>query len=519
MTQLLRTASMARAFGVEAEVITLGEAARRWPLMRTDDLVGAVWLPGDGKANPADITAALAKGARAGGARILEDVKVTGITVERGAVAGVSTAAGQIECEVVVNCAGLWAREVGRLAGVTVPLHAVEHMYMVTKPIDGVTADLPVLRDQDGHVYFKEEVGGLVMGGFEPVARPWLTRDVPEDFAFTLLKEDWQQFEVLMTNALIRVPALETAGIQRLVNGPESFTPDNHFILGEAPEVRRFFVAAGFNSAGIASAGGAGRALAEWIVEGRATMDLWPVDIRRFAPWQGNERWLRARAAEIPGLHYAVAFPLRDFKSGRGVRRSPLHERLAAKGGTFGSKLGWERANWFATGGARPETIYSFDEQNWLPYAAAEHRAAREAVVVFDQTSFAKFLLKGLDAEAVLQRLDLPYRVVLLCTGDTGFASAKTYDLEVWLPGQQAFKEISSCSNFEDFQARRANIRYKPADGGKPRFVHTLNGSGLAVGRTWVAIVENFQQADGSVLIPEALQPAMGTDRIVPKKF
>jgi glycine cleavage system aminomethyltransferase T/glycine/D-amino acid oxidase-like deaminating enzyme len=416
MTQLLRTASMARAFGVEAEVITVGEAARRWPMMRTDDLVGAVWLPGDGKANPADITAALAKGARAEGARIFEDVKVTGITVERGAVTAVSTSAGKIECEVVVNCAGLWAREVGRLAGVTVPLHAVEHMYIVTKPIDGVTADLPVMRDQDGHVYFKEEVGGLVMGGFEPVAKPWLTRDVPEDFAFTLLKEDWEQFEILMTNAVIRVPALETAGIQRLVNGPESFTPDNHFILGEAPEVRRFFVGAGFNSAGIASAGGAGRALAEWIVNGRPTTDLWPVDIRRFAPWQGNEGWLRARAAEIPGLHYAVAFPLRDFKSGRGVRRSPLYERLAAKGAAFGSKLGWERANWFATGGARAETVYSFDEQNWLPYAAAEHRTAREAVALFDQTSFAKFLLKGPDAEAVLQRL---------CANDVAVAPGK----------------------------------------------------------------------------------------------
>lgn len=416
MTQLLRTASMARAFGVEAEVISLAEAARRWPLMRTDDLVGAVWLPGDGKANPADITAALAKGARAGGAGIFEDVKVTGITVERGAVASVSTGAGNIECEVVVNCAGLWAREVGRLAGVTVPLHAVEHMYMVTEPIAGVTPDLPVVRDQDGHVYFKEEVGGIVMGGFEPVAKPWLTRDVPAEFAFTLLKEDWQQFEVLMTNALIRVPALEAAGIQRLVNGPESFTPDNHFILGEAPEVRRFFVGAGFNSAGIASAGGAGRALAEWIVEGRAPMDLWPVDIRRFAPWQGNERWLRARATEVPGLHYAVAFPLRDFKTGRGVRRSPLYERLAAKGAAFGSKLGWERANWFATGGARPETVYSFDEQNWLPYAAAEHRAARESVAVFDQTSFAKFLVTGPDAEAVLQRL---------CANDVAVAPGK----------------------------------------------------------------------------------------------
>jgi 4-methylaminobutanoate oxidase (formaldehyde-forming) len=402
--QLKRTASMARAFGVEAELISLDEAGRRFPLMRTDDLVGAVWLPGDGKANPADVAAALARGARARGAAIYENVKVTGIAVAGGGVTGVETTAGPIACEVVVNCAGLWAREVGGLAGVTVPLHAVEHMYIVTNPM-GVDRNLPVLRDPDGHIYFKEEVGGIAMGGFEPVAKPWLTRDVPEDFAFSLLKEDWEQFDVLMRNAVIRVPALESAQARRLVNGPESFTPDNYFILGEAPEVRRFFVGAGFNSAGIASAGGAGRALAEWIVEGRPTMDLWPVDIRRFARWHGNERWLRERMVEAPGNHYAVAWPLRDFTTGRGVRRSPLYERLAAKGAAFGSKMGWERANWFAPNGVKPETVYSFVQQNWMPYAAAEHRAAREAVAIFDQTSYSKFVLEGRDAEAVLQRL------------------------------------------------------------------------------------------------------------------
>jgi glycine cleavage system T protein len=405
LIQLQRTASMARGFGVEAEMIGLAEAKRRWPLMRTDDLTGAVWLPGDGKANPADVTAALARGARAGGVKIFERVKVTGVKMARGAAVGVTTGDGDIACDVVVNCAGLWAREVGRLAGVTVPLHPVEHLYMVTKPFDGVPRDLPVMRDPDGHIYFKEEVGGIVMGGFEPVAKPWLSRDYPEDFIFTLLPEDWPQFEILMTNAIIRVPLLETAPVQRLVNGPESFTPDNQFILGEAPELRRFFVGAGFNSAGIASAGGAGKALAEWIVEGRPTMDLWPVDIRRFAGWHGNERWLRERMVEAPGLHYAIAYPLRDFKTGRGVRRSSLHERLSARGAAFGSKMGWERANWFATGGARPETVYSFGAQNWMPYSAEEHRAVREAVAVFDQTSFSKFLLEGRDAEGVLQRL------------------------------------------------------------------------------------------------------------------
>src|SRR5262249_50767985 len=404
MIQLRRTASMAKAFGVEAEVIDVVDAARRWPLMRTDDLVGAVWLPGDGKGNPADITRALAKGARQLGVAIHENVKVTGVSVLDGAAVGVTTSAGDVTCEVVVNCGGLWAREIGRLCGGTVPLHPVEHMYLVTEPFD-VPSDLPVLRDPDGHVYFKEEVGGLAMGGFEPVAKPWLSRDIPDDFVFSLLPEDWQQFDVLMRNAIVRAPTLETARVRRLINGPESFTPDNQFILGEAPEVRRFFVGAGFNSAGIASAGGAGRALAEWIVEGRPTMDLWPVDIRRFARWHGNARWLRARMVEAPGLHYAIAFPLRDFKTGRDVRQSPLHGRLADRGAVFGSKMGWERANWFATDGAARETVYSFGRQNWLPYSALEHRAAREAVAIFDQTSFAKFLVEGRDAERLLQRL------------------------------------------------------------------------------------------------------------------
>ncbi|HET7875669.1 MAG TPA: FAD-binding oxidoreductase, partial [Methylomirabilota bacterium] len=301
LVQLKRTASMARAFDVEVEVIDVPEAGRRWPLMRTDDLHGAVWLPADGKVNPADLTAALARGARQAGVRIFEGVKVTGLRVEHGRVAAVATPRGEIGCEIAVNCAGMWAREVGALCGVTVPLHAVEHFYLVTEPLEGVTPDLPVLRDHDGHVYFKQEVGGLVMGGFEPEAKPWLTRNYPEDFSFTLLKEDWEQFDVLLTNAIIRVPALEKAGVRRLLNGPESFTPDNQFILGEAPEVRGFFVGAGFNSAGIASAGGAGRALADWIVEGEPGMDVWPVDIRRFARFHGNERFLRERVRETPG--------------------------------------------------------------------------------------------------------------------------------------------------------------------------------------------------------------------------
>ena len=405
MILLRRTAALARAFGVEAEVITPEEAGRKWPVMRTDDLVGAIWLPGDGKANPTDLTQALARGARTGGARIFEKTRVTGIAVENGTAAGVRTEAGGIACDVVVNCAGQWARQVGRLANVTVPLHSCEHMYIVTREIDGVTPDLPVMRDPDGYVYFKEEVGGLVLGGFEPQAKPWGMDGIPADFEFTLLPDDWDQFEILMENGLIRVPALEHAEVRQFINGPESFTPDNNFILGEAPELRHFFVAAGFNSMGISAAGGAGRALAAWIVEGAPAEDLWPVDIRRFAGFEGNDAFLKDRVPEILGLHYMMPWPLRELERARPVRRSPVYDRLRAKGACFGSKMGWERANWFATGGAPARMEYSWGRGTWFDRAAEEHRAAREAVAVFDQTSFSKFLLQGRDAEDVVQRL------------------------------------------------------------------------------------------------------------------
>ncbi|MFQ5620146.1 MAG: FAD-dependent oxidoreductase, partial [Rhodospirillales bacterium] len=405
MIQLRRTAALARAFGVEAEVITPAEAGRKWPVMRTDDLAGAIWLPGDGKANPTDLTQALARGARKGGARVFEKTRVTGIAVENGAAAGVRTDAGDIACDVVVNCAGQWARQLGRLAGVTVPLHSCEHMYIVTKEIDGVTPDLPVMRDPDGYVYFKEEVGGLVLGGFEPQAKPWGMDGIPADFEFTLLPDDWDQFEILMENGLIRVPALEHAQVRQFINGPESFTPDSNFILGEAPELRHFFVAAGFNSMGISAAGGAGRALAAWIVEGAPAEDLWPVDIRRFAGFEGDDAFLKKRVSEVLGLHYQMPWPLRELETARPVRRSPVYDRLKAKGACFGSKMGWERANWFATGGAPAKMEYSWQRGTWFDRAAEEHRAAREAVAVFDQTSFSKFLLRGPDAEDVVQRL------------------------------------------------------------------------------------------------------------------
>jgi sarcosine dehydrogenase len=405
MTQFRRTASAARAQGVDCHIITPREAGEKYPVMRTDDLVGALWLPGDGKANPTDVTQALAKGARMGGVRIFEQTRVTAIRMRGGAVTGVSTSRGDIDCEIVVNCAGQWARQVGRLAGVTVPLHSAEHMYIVTGRIDGVASDLPVMRDPDGYIYFKEEVGGLLMGGFEPQAKPWGMDGIPDDFEFGMLPDDWDQFQILMENALIRVPALETADVKTFMNGPESFTPDNNFILGEAPEVKNFFVGAGFNSMGIAAGGGAGRALAEWIVAGEPTLDLWPVDIRRFGRFHGNDAWLKERVGEVLGLHYMMPWPNRELMSGRPLRCSPLYERLAGKNALFGSKMGWERPNFFAPTHAEARLDYSFTRQNWFAFVEAEHRAAREAVAVFDLSSFSKFLLQGRDAEAALQRL------------------------------------------------------------------------------------------------------------------
>jgi 4-methylaminobutanoate oxidase (formaldehyde-forming) len=410
LTQLKRTAAVARAFGVACEVISPAEAGRLWPIMETGDLAGAVWLPGDGKANPTDLTQALAKGARDRGARIVQGVRVTAMLARDGRLTGVSWRSkqgeeGRIGCEVVVNCAGQWARAVGALAGVTVPLHAAEHYYIVTREMAGVGRDLPVMRDPDGYIYFKEEVGGLVMGGFEPDAKPWGMDGIPENFEFQLLPDDWDQFAILMENALVRVPALETAEIRQFYNGPESFTPDANYLLGEAPELAGFYIGAGFNSMGIASAGGAGMALAEWIANGAPTTDLWAVDIRRFARFNGNGRWLHDRVKEALGLHYAMPWPNRELESARPLRRSALYAQLRTKGACFGTKFGWERANWFAERGMRPTNDYTFGKPRWLANSASEHAAAREAVALFDMSSFAKIVVKGRDAEAVLQAL------------------------------------------------------------------------------------------------------------------
>jgi sarcosine dehydrogenase len=402
MTEIKRQATTAHSFGLEMELLSPKEALALWPIMDISDVVGAAFLPTDGQANPADIAQALAKGARAGGAQIIEDCPVSAIEVNGGRVAGVTTPQGAIRCDIVVNCAGQWARDIGRLAGVSVPLQSVQHQYLVTETIAGVPRNLPTLRDPDRLIYFKEEVGGLVMGGYEPNPIAWAQNGIPEGFHFALLDSDSDHFEPLMAQALARVPALEIAGIKRFINGPESFTPDGNFILGEAPEVENYFVGAGFNAFGIASAGGAGRALAEWIVAGEAPMDLWPVDIRRFGQLHRDRHWVLTRTLEAYGKHYTMAWPHEEYESGRPLRVSPLYERLKAQGACFGSKLGWERPNWFAPAGVEARDVYSYGRQNWFAHVGEEHRAARERVVIFDQTSFAKFLLIGPHAEAAL---------------------------------------------------------------------------------------------------------------------
>ena len=402
-TEVKRQATTARSFGLEMHLLTPQEALELWPLMDVSDVIGAAFLPTDGQANPSDITASLAKGARMNGVSIHEDTLVTGMKVENGRVTRVETNRGPIACQIVVNCAGQWARQVGAMAGVNVPLVSVEHQYMITERIEGVTSTLPTLRDPDRLTYYKEEVGGLVMGGYEPNPIGWAMDGIPEGFNFQLLESNFDHFEPIMELALGRVPALQTAGIKELINGPESFTPDGNFILGQAPELTGFYVGAGFNAFGIASGGGAGKALAEWIAGGgHPPYDLSPVDILRFGRNHQDVGWVRARTLEAYGKHYTIAWPNEEHSSGRPLRRSPLYDRLKSQGAVFGEKLGWERPNWFAAPGEEARDIYTYGRPNWFEAVAREHRAARAGVGVLDQTSFAKFLLIGRDAQEAL---------------------------------------------------------------------------------------------------------------------
>lgn len=405
MQQLQRTAAMSEWFGVEVQIISPKAALEKWPLLRIDDVLGAAWLPHDGKLIPKEVTLALAKGAKKYGAAICENVRMLEITHEHGHATGVKTDQGDIKADYVVLTGGMWTRELGLRCGVAIPLYPVEHHYVVTEPIPGAFDELPVGRDPDLCIYFRGEGDAVMLGAFQAHSKAWTVDRMPDKFSFQLLDPDWAKFAEPLKNGKHRIPALETTKFAKFVNGPESFTPDNNFIMGETPEMKGLFVAAGFNSVGIASAGGAGKYLAEWMIEGQPTIDLWSVDIRRFAPWANNLSYLRERVTEVLGLHYQMAWPNREMETGRGLRKTPLHDRLAARGACFGVKNGWERPNWFARCGAKAEVQYSFTRQNWFANHAAEHRAAREKVAIFDQSAFSKLTLKGRDAVNVLQRL------------------------------------------------------------------------------------------------------------------
>jgi 4-methylaminobutanoate oxidase (formaldehyde-forming) len=417
MTQLKRTLAMAEWFGVESRLISADEAKAKWPPLRVDDILGAAWLPHDGKVIPKETALALAKGAQSRGATIVEGVRVLDIEHKDGRTTGVKTDQGTITAEFVVLTGGMWARDLGLRCGVNLPLYPVEHHYVVSNPIPGAFDELPVGRDPDLCLYFRGEGDAVMLGAFQAESKPWLVDRVPDKFSFQLLDPDWEKFAEPLRHGQHRIPALATSGFQKFVNGPESFTPDNNFLMGETPELKGLFVACGFNSVGIASAGGAGKYLAEWLIEGQPSLDLWSVDVRRFGPWANNREFLRKRVVEVLGLHYQMAWPNRENETGRDVRLSPLHGRLAAAGACFGQKAGWERPNWFAqpergtrnaecgTPAAEPRMDYSFGRQNWFANHAAEHRAAREAVALFDQTAFGKLELAGPGALPMLQRL------------------------------------------------------------------------------------------------------------------
>jgi glycine cleavage system aminomethyltransferase T/glycine/D-amino acid oxidase-like deaminating enzyme len=416
MAELKRNASMAKVFGLTVNVVGPQDIRSLYPLANLDDVIGGIHIPSDGYANAVDITQALAKGARSRGAQIFQDTKVTSVLHDGRRVSGVQTARGRIDADHVVLCGGMWTRDLAAGIGVTVPLHACEHYYVLFKDVPGLSPDMPVLRDYDHCSYFKYDAGKLLVGAFEPHARHWGAGGIPDDFAFGEIEGDFGHFEPVLLDAMRRVPALEKAGIQKFFCGPESFTPDVRYHLGESAELANCFVAAGLNSIGLQSAGGIGKVVAEWIRDGHAPVDLWEVDVRRNIPFQINRKYLRARVSESLGLLYATHWPFRQYESARGVRKSALHDRLAGAGACFGEAFGWERANWYAPAGVEPTYEYSYGRQNWFECSAREHRAVRTAVGLFDQSSFAKFRLEGPDACRELNRV---------CANDVAVAPGK----------------------------------------------------------------------------------------------
>ncbi|MBW8011534.1 MAG: FAD-dependent oxidoreductase [Chloroflexi bacterium] len=403
--ELRRVAAFDRIFDVPVEEISPTEVKKFWPLAETEDILAGFITPEDGRCNPVDTTMALAKGARMGGALLYEETKVTGIKKENGRVTGVVTDKGEIEAEYVVNCAGIWARELGKMAGVNVPLQAAEHYYLITEPIDGINPDLPVLVDLDRFAYYREETGGLLLGLFEPTAAPWGIDGIPKDFSFGEINPDWDRMMPYIEEAMKRIPIMQDAGVHKLFCGPESFTPDLGPMMGEAPELKNFFVAAGFNSLGILLGGGVGRVMAQWIVDSLPDVDVTEIDIARMQPFQNNPVYLRNRTAEVLGYMFTPGYFNKQYESAREVKRSAFHDRLAEAGAYFASYAGWEYPDWFAPEGVEPKVEYSWGRQNWFEYSAAEHKATREGVTIMDYSVMAKILVQGRDAEKILNRI------------------------------------------------------------------------------------------------------------------
>ena len=402
---LRRISAFCRYFGVEIEEISPSELQHIWPLMDTSDVLAGFFSTGDGRANPIDVTMALAKGARMGGVQILENAEVTGITQKAGAVTGVTTRHGEIKAEYVVNCAGMWAGEVGRMAGVNVPLQAAEHYYLITEPIEGMPSDLPVLVDSDRYAYYREEVGGLLLGVFEPVAAPWSIEGIPKGFSFGEIKPDWDRMIPHLEAVMDRTPIVQTTGIHKLFCGPESFTADAEPLMGEAPELKNFYVAAGLNSLGILLGGGVGNVMADWIVDGLPDVDITAVDIARMSPYQSTPQYRRDRTKEALGILFEEPYHNRQYQTARHVRKSAFHERMEKAGAYFGSYSGWEYPDWFAPQGVEPVVQYSWGRQNWFEYSAAEHHAARRGVTLMDYSVMGKILVQGREAETYLNRI------------------------------------------------------------------------------------------------------------------
>ncbi|MBU0574905.1 MAG: FAD-dependent oxidoreductase, partial [Proteobacteria bacterium] len=403
--ELKKGATTARSFGLEMHMITLEEALKLFPILDMDGIIGAAFMPSDGQADPSGLTMALARGAMNRGAAVEQKTLVTGFQITDNRIQAVVTDRGTVRCETVVNAAGMWGRDIGLMMGVNIPLVPFQHQYLVTEAIEGLPPNLPTLRDKDSLLYYKEEVGGLVMGGYERDGIPWAVKGIPRGFTQELLEADFDHFEPISEAAIKRTPCLKDAGIARLVNGPEAFTPDGNCMLGPAPELDNCFVAAGFNAFGIAAGGGAGRMLAEWIVEGEPSLNIWPLDIRRFGQYHKSLKYNVERTKEIYGKHYTISWPYEEHDSARGVKRSPLYHLLKEKGAVYGSKFGWERANWFAPPGVEPEDRLTFGIPNWFEHVASEHKAAREAVVLIDQSSFSKFEVTGPGALSFLNHV------------------------------------------------------------------------------------------------------------------